>query len=132
MRTKSALSVCRFCFALVVAWPAGFLIANPVFASGPNEAPVAAIAAPKSETITPDVIESRRKGVEHAKDLDEAARAKGLDFYRQAAAAAAANTAAYVKAELKRLRDPVEAGKLERDLNNQAAMELGRSLKETK
>jgi potassium efflux system protein len=50
----------------------------------PPPDPLAGIAAIKSEPVTTEIIEARRKDVRKAKELDDDARGKTLDLYQQA------------------------------------------------
>jgi chromosome segregation ATPase len=96
-------------------------------AAGAPPDPLAGIAAVKPEPVTTEIIETRRKDVRKAKDVDEETRSKILDLYQQAldslkaAQDFAAKTAASnkqiehapaiaeeAKSELKRRRDELE------------------------
>ncbi len=119
-------------FAVVLAAACLFsgarLFAAPPPAPAPAPAdPLAGIAAVKPEPVTAETIETRRKDIRKAKDIDEETRSKILDLYQQAIdslkaaqdfaaktaasktrAAHAKTVAEEAKSELKRRRDELE------------------------
>ncbi len=126
---RAASCLLAACLAAAIFVPSPRLSAgdHPPSAGQAAPDPLAGIAPVKAEPITAEIIESRRKDVRKAKDLDEDTRAKVLDLYQQsldllkAAQSFAAKTAAEkrdaehapklaeeAKVEIKRRRDEQE------------------------
>ena len=100
---RAAACLLAVCLAAAIFVPRLCAGENPPVASQAAPDPLAGIAPIKAEPITAEIIESRRKDVRKAKDLDEDTRAKILDLYQQsldllkAAQSFAAKTAAEKK-----------------------------------